>query len=623
MRKIVWFLVCTVLFLAAATPVAADVPPGWGEVGIGSASGGGISDNDSGSEAASLANEVLSPFDVIFVARPPGEDIYVIWGSDGTEAGTQLIKNIRPGQRADIGPHKGFVKVNSIFLFAANDGVNGRELWRTDGTTEGTYMLKDLNDGRDSSNISDYDFVTMGPKAFFFVDNDNYGGSEDELWVSDGTAEGTQLVSSFARVGGQTMAIAGNRIFFTADDGSGYGGELWVSDGTAEGTYMVKDINPGSDWSNPWSITGFGDKVVFACDDGIHGKEPWISDGTETGTYMIEDQIVGSESPDPRPFTTVGSKVVFASGNPSVGRELYVTDGTPGSAILIDIQPGSGSSVPHDFTTIDNKLWFTADDGIHGREPWNFDGTTATMLKDINPGSADGTPLSLRVGFAKGHDDRIYFGAQDSNGVQPWVSDGTEVGTQMLKYIYVDSAPAFFTPANSITYFAARDWPATGYELWKTDGTEAGTVLVKDIWPGTGSSYPRKITFVEPISDSDGDGILDPDDKCPLEDATGLDADKDGCIDTAQQLTDLINDLPSDALADEVTNSLTQQVSNAQKQATKENICAAVKILGAFQNEVEAQREKKITDATATLLIEYANNLIAQLLENLAEGETC
>jgi ELWxxDGT repeat protein len=110
---------------------------------------------------------------------------------------------------------------------------------------------------------------------------------QDELWVSDGTAEGTQLVRSFASIGSQGMALAGNRIFFTANDGSGYGGELWVSDGTAGGTYLVKYINPGSGWSNSGPITGFGNKVVFAADDGIHGKEPWISDGTEAGTYMI------------------------------------------------------------------------------------------------------------------------------------------------------------------------------------------------------------------------------------------------------------------------------------------------------------------------------------------------
>lgn len=477
-----------------------------------------------------------SPFDVIFTARP-GVDIFEIWGSDGTEAGTQLIKNIRPGKRADIGPYKGFIKAGSRFLFAANDGINGRELWRTDGTSDGTYMLKDLNGqplvegyctlgnaaypmcspmcnfcvsnpfgpecqlpypmgcsiGSGSSNISDYDFVTTGTKAFFFVDNDNYGGSQDELWVSDGTAEGTQLVRSFASIGGQTMALAGNRIFFTANDGSGHGGELWVSDGTAGGTYLVKDINPGSGWSNSGPITGFGNKVVFAADDGAHGKEPWISDGTEAGTYMIKDLVPGAGSPDPRPFAAVGSKVAFMANVPGSGPELWVTDGTPDNVTLIDIQPGSGGSIPGLLTTIDNKLWFTANDGVHGREPWIFDGNAATMLKDINLGTADGISPSSNPGFAKGHDGRVYFQAKG----EIWTSDGTEAGTQMLKSIEA----GLFAPAGSVTYFTAFDGQVTGSELWKTDGTEAGTVLVKDIWAGSGSSYPAMITAIEVAPD--------------------------------------------------------------------------------------------------------------------------
>ena len=123
--------------------------------------------------------------------------------------------------------------------------------------------------------------------------------------------------------------------------------------------------------------------------------------------------------------------------------------------------------------------------------------------------------------------------------------------------------------------------------------------------------------------DSDGDGINDEDDNCPMEDATGLDADQDGCIDNAQGLIDLINDLPPEAIDEQLKNSLISKITNAENQASKENICSAVNVLESFQNQVEAQRGNKITDETATLLISYADNLITLFLLELPTGETC
>ncbi|WP_413467324.1 ELWxxDGT repeat protein [Pleurocapsa sp. FMAR1] len=48
----------------------------------------------------------------------------------------------------------------------------------------------------------------------------------------------------------------------TANDGEN-GRELWVSDGTTEGTQLVKDINPGGDGSNPSNLTEFNNKLYF------------------------------------------------------------------------------------------------------------------------------------------------------------------------------------------------------------------------------------------------------------------------------------------------------------------------------------------------------------------------
>ena len=77
-------------------------------------------------------------------------------------------------------------------------------------------------------------------------------------------------------------------LFFTADNGT-YGKELWISDGTGDGTRMVRDINPGSDGSIPLCLAAFNDTLVFSADDDIYGIELWMSDGTANGTHMVKD----------------------------------------------------------------------------------------------------------------------------------------------------------------------------------------------------------------------------------------------------------------------------------------------------------------------------------------------
>jgi ELWxxDGT repeat protein len=66
-----------------------------------------------------------------------------LWRSDGTRAGTVLVKDIRPGGSPSNPAH--LTAVGKQLLFRANDGVHGRELWRSDGTRAGTVLVKDIN----------------------------------------------------------------------------------------------------------------------------------------------------------------------------------------------------------------------------------------------------------------------------------------------------------------------------------------------------------------------------------------------------------------------------------------------------------------------------------------------
>jgi ELWxxDGT repeat protein len=65
----------------------------------------------------------------------------VLWKSDGTEAGTVLVKDIAPGSN-NTGRIVELTNVNGTLFFVGDDGVHGRELWKSDGTTAGTVLVR-------------------------------------------------------------------------------------------------------------------------------------------------------------------------------------------------------------------------------------------------------------------------------------------------------------------------------------------------------------------------------------------------------------------------------------------------------------------------------------------------
>src|SRR3990172_2989508 len=188
------------------------------------------------------------------------------------------------------------------------------------------------------------------------------------------------------------LTAVGNTLFFVAIDET-HGDELWRSDGTEAGTEMVKDIFPGKFNSHPENLTNVNGTLFFMASDGIHGEELWRSDGTEAGTAMVKDIIPGSGgsagvySPD---WVVFDGKVFFIANDGVHGDELWRSDGTEaGTEMVKDIFPGKFNSHPENLTNVNGTLFFMASDGIHGEELWRSDGTEAgtAMVKDIIPGS--------------------------------------------------------------------------------------------------------------------------------------------------------------------------------------------------------------------------------------------
>src|SRR5262249_1844409 len=138
---------------------------------------------------------------------------------------------------------------------AANDGVNGVELWKSDGTSAGTVMVKEIASGPYGTYASSYprSLSNVAGTLFFTADDGIHGR---ELWKSDGTSDGTAIVKDILPGGdgsidpnnfpAPTMINVSGTLFFAANDGAN-GNELWKSDGTNAGTVLVRDLAPGSD----------------------------------------------------------------------------------------------------------------------------------------------------------------------------------------------------------------------------------------------------------------------------------------------------------------------------------------------------------------------------------------
>lgn len=302
------------------------------------------------------------------------------------------------------------IKCLGKLYFAATDAEHGTELWVSDGTTKGTQMIKDINPGTKSSY----------PK-----------------WLT---------------------AVGNKYVYFQADNGTN-GAELWVTDGTAEGTRMVMDIFEGETSSEPQALTQLTPTTMlfFAKDDEsdfnpvIDPTQPekwlWITDGTEEGTMRIGDTPTDLETDGTRGcIVIINGKGIFAGYDRVNNQTIWATDGTAeGTAPLMNINPRKDSTgvfetksahINH-LVAVDGRVAafrartvkeITGDSIDWGLEMWITDGTTAGTKQigfPINKLEEEGSYASSDFRQTYPFGDHLYFRANNGNkavnGAEPWV----------------------------------------------------------------------------------------------------------------------------------------------------------------------------------------------------------
>lgn len=421
-----------------------------------------------------------------FLQIPLGEHTLKVKDSLGCE----IIKNIniKPFPRLSIDlvkdintnfpyasstPRDMTVCDNKLF-FSANIDNNGFDLYESNGTTEGTKLLtKDAY-----YQTYDQPFKAVIGKKLFMMHDDLQRQYGKKIWVYENDSlyvlrgESPYLGYQVATSG--SFMVLGDKMLFNGRHAKG--NELWISDGTSEGTQLLKDINPIGDGYPESFVKMNNNKVLFTAYDGNTGYEPWITDGTNGNTLLLKGIAQGSSSSSIRFQTNFKDKHFFTAYPQSTFLpEIWETNGTANGTKRFFL--------PNNINLTDiESLWQT--DSMLFIEI-NRAGDNTLLI-------SDGTEANTRLFFDSLNvttpfikvNNKYVFGADyrlPNTNTYPlkglWVTDLTRQGTYLIKS-RLEATDFFFYENNA--YFVGNDG-TNGRELWLTDGSSEGTIRVTNI----------------------------------------------------------------------------------------------------------------------------------------------
>lgn len=356
-----------------------------------------------------------------------------LWSTDGTTAGTQMVVDLLPG--GGNGASWTFAQVvnerhpmgslgGEVFFAGIESGATGIELFATDGTAAGTRLVRDLIPGPTHSYPDQ--FVAFDG-ALYFVANANFTGSET-LWKTDGTTAGTVLIASADGTAGRfdQLTVAGDALFFSAVVGSGSAGrELYALPAGGVVT-LVDDHASGPASGMPAFLTAFDGRLVYTASNGVSADlmvvealtlvpqvitplpeparlivagESWLTFGAafNSGGPQLLGRWdgVGAVQTAGMPVigfsnfgeaVSLGDDVVFVGADLAGVRELYQVDAETGSMTKGCSTTPLGTS-PADLTLLNGELLFSGYSDNFGQELMQLDLDEAQAL-DLGPSTA-------------------------------------------------------------------------------------------------------------------------------------------------------------------------------------------------------------------------------------------
>lgn len=320
-----------------------------------------------------------------------------------------------------------FIPFNGELYFTSGTEEYGLELWKSDGTVEGTQLVQDLLPGPEGS--YPVSFKVVGNKLFFTT-------SPKSLWVLHADSDKPELIESNVRVNPKHMFEIDDILIFDEITSR----TMWRSDGTAEGTYRLQ-------YASIEEAVVFDGKLIFVGDGLSEGNKLWATDGTFDGTYLIKEF---ESSLDLEELTLVNDMVVFVQGS-----RLHYTLGEADEnyELLYELEDFTS---PSNLTLVGNTLFLQGNSKTYGKEIF-----------------------SVKFG---GNISGIVFYDENGNGIQ----DHNEKGLQNVKIILDEGRER--------TFFSGKDGK---FEILADHNEASIEAVIEDCWEQTTQPFTYELSSLD------------------------------------------------------------------------------------------------------------------------------
>lgn len=407
-----------------------------------------------------------------------------LWQSDGTTAGTTLVKDIALGPNSAA--PDALTAIDNLLYFRATDGTLGTELWKSDGTTAGTVLVKDLNPGAASAYVTG--LTAMNGQLYFLAQMDS---TSNQLWKSDGTANGTMPLATVPinYYYPKPLTAIGNKLYFSGFDEL-HANELWSSDGTTAGTGFVKDLDASHYGPEFIESAQIGNRFYFitALSEPFSGytqQKLWLRDGRDAPAILLDDRLAFSR------LYALDDQTLLLQRYEGTGPALYRHAGGSAAPTLVKGFPNTFLSNP---SILQGRLFFHINTDFSNPtriyDLWRSDGTAAGTVKLVAGTATAPAPLPYVV--FNGH---IVAASND----ELWLLDDAPAGPTHFKPQGLQGVIRAMISTADALYFVANRPTDTFTEittLWRSDGTPQGT------HPLTMAQLPTSIASLIPVDNS-------------------------------------------------------------------------------------------------------------------------